>query len=169
MEVVGFIAAVGSIAKAGSAAVNFASKISKIAKEANGIGERIEKTSLHFRTVGQAILMAETSMKLRYPCTEDSPVICYMRDHHVLESLMDHSLTIRRDIAARRQDIKSIVSRFDLITSLKWTLMEQRITNLHWPMESLKTTLSMVLHIITLEITVAEQKEKPSRKQEKEM
>jgi len=169
MEVVGFVAAVGSIAKAGHAAGKFASTIRKVAKEAGDVGERIKKASWIFTSFEQSIRTAQVSIKYRFPDNNDSPVLQYIERFGVLGSLQSLSDGIRREIMDQRKEILTIPSRFDFVTSWKWTRMKPEIMELHPQMESMKTTFTLVIGVITLEHAVAKNKVKPSEEYEREM
>ncbi|KAM7189087.1 hypothetical protein V8F20_010295 [Naviculisporaceae sp. PSN 640] len=178
MEAVGLAVAVGSIAKAGCVAVKFASKIRKVAKEAGTVGQRMEQRSLIFQTFGKSIKMAQESMLDHCPKgmdSEDSPAIKYMKENDFLEILQSQSFMIMDDILAWQEQIWSVIPKRgprrwrEFKTSWNWVDMDQQIMSLHPQMESLKSTMTLTLNIIILEVTVAKNKIEPSAEQEKEI
>lgn len=169
MEVVGFIAAVGSIVKAGRAAGKLANTIHKVAKEAGTVGERIEKVSWIFSSFDQAIRTAQVSIQYRCPENTDSPVFKYIERFGVLASLESLSESIRREIMHQRKEILTLPSKLSFVTSWKWNKTEPRIMDLHPQMESMKTSFTLVIGVITLEYAVAKKGNRPNEEYEKEM
>ncbi|KAK3316887.1 hypothetical protein B0H66DRAFT_307146 [Apodospora peruviana] len=169
MEVVGFVAAVASIAKVAQTAANFAGTIYDVAKHAGTVGNRIKRQAWLFESFDTAIRSAELSLEYRCPRNLDSPVIQYMVRHAVLDGLKLHSERIRDDIRTRRVEIWSIVSKIDFVTSWKWNRIKPGILELQPQMESMKATFTMVLHVIMIEILVTKNKDEPSEEKEKEI
>ncbi|KAM7197548.1 hypothetical protein V8F33_005514 [Rhypophila sp. PSN 637] len=166
MEVVGFVAAVGSI---GNVAYKFGTKISRVAKEAGTVGQRIERTSLLFITFGTAIKMAEISLDHRCLNLVDSKVTLYMRENNLLRNMKRFSRIIQQDIQIQEREISAVTSLFSFITSWKWDKLEQRIFSLLPQMECLKTNMNMILDILTLEAIYQMNEARPSQKYEKEI
>lgn len=169
MEVVGFVAAVGSIAKAGQVAAKFVMTLHKVAKESGKVGERIERASWIFTTFEKSVGAAQMSIEFRCPRNTGSPVIQYIEENGCVRSLIDLSNNITEEMKGLSKRVKSLPSRFNLRTSWKWNKLKPDIMDLHPQMESMKTTFMLVLHIITLEHVLAKSHGRPSEEYEKEM
>ncbi|KAK4222630.1 hypothetical protein QBC38DRAFT_73840 [Podospora fimiseda] len=154
MEVVGFAAAVISIGKTVKMTYKMGELFIKIAKEANYVEQEMKECAMNFRSFATAAGAASKSLKRAFSDKDDSesPVIDYMEQKQLPIELEQQAELIYERIQDFGDSIKRIPSRLGkVVTGLKWHRFKPRITEVTPHMESLKTTLTLVINIVTLE------------------
>jgi len=151
MEVVGLIAAVTSIAKTAKTIAHFANQLHDAASNAPRIRDHILKSELSLRSSSNTIQMAQISLKHRFPNDPGSPVVRYMVNYNLMGDVEEESRSLWERIREVERGVSRVWSKFDFLTSWKWSRVKPSIDALTVPVESLKNSLNLIINVIALE------------------
>ncbi|KAK0707828.1 hypothetical protein B0H67DRAFT_686051 [Lasiosphaeris hirsuta] len=173
MEIVGLVAAAISINKTVRSTARLARRLYEIAREAPRVEKQLHRTAIQLSSFSTTASAAWASIERNCPKEPEpkSPVLRYIIANRLPAELDYESYHLRGQIRDLRDRISTLHSKFELVTSWRWNKMQPDIDMLFTPMESLKTSLTLILNIIILEtITVqkAQNNGRPSPEQERE-
>lgn len=172
MEAVGFVAAIISVGKTVKTVSRVYELLYRVAKESPGISVHINRSRIPLCTVDGTVRAAVSSLQRHCTDDPDLPTIHYIRKSGLPASLKEWLFQLRSDIRDLETEIEKLGSsiRWKVWMSFQWALMKPKIEALFALMESLKTTLGLILGVIHLEMTMASRGAgAPTEKLEKEM
>ncbi|KAK3349768.1 hypothetical protein B0T25DRAFT_570374 [Lasiosphaeria hispida] len=174
MEIVGLVAAALSINKTVRSTAHLAKRIYQIAREAPRVEKQLQRTAIQLHSFATTVSAAWASIERSCPKEPEpkSPVLKYIIANHLPAELEYESYHLRGHIRDLRDRISTLHSKFELLTSWRWNKMQPDIDMLFTPMESLKTSLNLILSVIILEIITVQKAQNnggPSPEQEREI
>jgi len=169
MEVVGLAAAVISIAKTAKTIAHFADQLYDAAKNAPRIRDHISKSALSLRSFSTTTQTAQLALKHRFPNDPDSPVVRYMVNYNLMGDLQQESRSLRERIRKVEGGVSRVWSKFDMLTSWRWSRVKPSIDELTVPMESLKNSLTLIVNVIVLECLSSDGTTRSAEELEREM
>jgi hypothetical protein len=146
--------AIGSVAKTCS---RFYTHLYRVAAEAGSAGDEMRTFGLHFKTLGDSISTAQYSLQRLLPPQSDSPVMIYLQQHRVLESLCEQSSFTRERMRIHRDKLPNIPSRFEIVTSWRWVRLKEKISELYPSVEAINTVLMVLMLIMQLDQALSQE------------
>ena len=95
--------------------------------------------------------LACTSLDRQFKNTSRSPVICYIDDFKVMDDLVRQSKNVKRHMKRATPKMKRLPSNIDFFTEVKWALGKSKILALGPQIESVKTSLILIMTIVKME------------------
>lgn len=155
-EVVGLIAGITAIVGIAGAATKLSSSLYRVAQSCRVAGEDIERFAGEIDLFASTIMMAHYSLRERCQnhsnSSVHSPALEYMRENAVLGQLTTQSERVVTHIRQVRPRIKSLESRIDFVTRIKWLLRKSEIQAIRPEMENVKTCIHLVIDVVHLEL-----------------
>jgi hypothetical protein len=151
-EVVGLAASLVAIAGAAHTALKLAKSIRRLSRDLGAARKDIRNFSREIEAFSSIIGAAQYSLKThsREP-QPPSKVLVFIQERKLLDQLVDQSDRVIDHIEEIRPHIKSLKSSISFITRLKWIRRRKDMMALGPKMESVKTSLSLVITLVTLE------------------
>lgn len=165
-EVVGLAASIIAIIGIAETATKVARSLLRIARKAGTARDDIQTLASSIMAFSAVIQVAHDSLKAHHQKDPKSPVLKYIAEHKVLRDLKFQSDIVEEHIENIEPQLRTICSRIDLLTRFRWWKQESEVKALGPEMESVKTNLLVLMHVIVLE--VLRQKE-PSEETNREM
>lgn len=170
MEVAGFALTVVAFVKTTRSVSHLVKRIHRVAKDAPAIKEQLLQTAIPLKSFVTAVRAAHASLEHKCPDDSDSEVIQYIIRQGLPKDLEQQSFYLEHSIVQVKDRLSTLNSSWgDFITSYRWTKMRPEVEALFAPMESMKTTLSLILNVIILEMKTGECSGKPTAELEAEM
>jgi hypothetical protein len=150
--VIGLISGIGSIA---SAAIKLSRMLRRIAKDIGSVEEEVVDFAKNVAIFSSVIWVANES--LQHHCSQGGPTatISRIRNERIMEQLCDQSIAVNRRIGRVGHQLKGLKSRFDFISRLKWRSWKPEVRELSLKMESVKSSLNLLVCAIALEYASA--------------
>ncbi len=155
-EVAGLIASVATLLSVASTAISVSRSLFKLASEAGPIEAEIYQFALQIRSFAVISNLAHESLDSNCARESKSQVLDYMNTHRVLDQLSEESKQVKERIRRVRPQIRSLLSKLGIITRIKWVIRKSDILGLGPDMESIKTSLLLVINIVKLELAVGQ-------------
>ncbi|KAK5662259.1 hypothetical protein OQA88_8164 [Cercophora sp. LCS_1] len=170
MEVAGFAAAVVAFAKTTRSTSHLVKRIYYIAKNAPLIEEQLLQTAIPLKSFIASVKAVHTSLEHHCPDDSESKVIQYIIQQGLPKDLRKQSAHVEQSVSQLKHRISRLNSRWgDLVTSFKWTRLRPELEAMFAPMESLKTTLTLILQVVILEVKTGQYTGTPSEEMKAEM
>jgi len=150
MEVVGLTAAAISIAKTAQMVARLVKLLYRVAKNSSSVGNQMQYFAINFRNTVDVVKVAMEALERTCQDNIDSPVIRHIVEMNQLHSLQRESWFLQILVKDLRHEIPNIESRWDVITSFRWTRMKPEMEALFAPMTSLKTNLNLMINVVLL-------------------
>jgi hypothetical protein len=162
----GFSASLIAIAGAAGTAVKTSIWLYQLARAVEAANEDIEKFALDIRTFASIVQMAHDLLK-RYHTTEpDSHILNYVMELKILDSLAEQSKLTKKRINGAWRQTESVQSSIKMITRIKWIFRTGEVKALYPDMESLKSSLLLMMTFVNFEVA---QKRGDSKETHQEM
>ena len=142
LAVTGGLAAVIQLATSGR---RFAKILYRFAVDAGAAAAEVERFANQVRTFSDTVEVAEQTLS-RY-CRDNpaSPLVVFMDRRKVLANIDSEATTVRTHLRAVRDQVIGMKSRSILWASIKWSWKKSSILELSPEMESVKTSLSLLM------------------------
>jgi hypothetical protein len=152
MEVIGLAASIIAIGQAAQIALQMSKSMRHISHSLGAAEHDIRGFARDIETFSSVIGAAHFSLHCHYlPEKTPSPVFRYMEHSNVLDLLVEQSDEVIDHIYELKPRIKSLASSISLKTKLKWLFRRTEVEALGPKMESVKTSLNLIITIVTLE------------------
>lgn len=142
LAIAGGMAAVVQLAGTGR---RFFKTLHRFAMNAGSAGAEVERFANQVRTFSDAVELAEQTLSTYCREHPKSPLVAYIWRRKILANIDSEARAVRlhlRDIQAR---VVNMESRSVLWASLKWTINKSSILELSPEMESVKTSLGLLM------------------------
>ncbi|CZR61695.1 uncharacterized protein PAC_11592 [Phialocephala subalpina] len=150
-EVIALTASILAIAGAATTALRVSSSLHKVARSLEAAGDDIEDFSINIRAFASIIQLGIGSLN-RCTAKRSSPeVMKYLEDHEVLDQLAEQSKRTSQKIKLAWKRTKTVRSNLTMLTRIKWYFAKPKVQALQPEMETLKTSLLVVMQSIRLE------------------
>lgn len=150
-EIIGLFASITAIVGAAGAAAKLAKSLHHTARRAGSAREEIQLHALNTVAFSSAVLAAHDMLRTHFQKQSHSSVISYVQKHQVLENVENHSALVTKLTGRVRAQVRKVRSRYKLLTGLKWYFYKPDVDSLNLAMEAVKSSLSILLHLVTLE------------------
>ena len=151
-EVVGLVASITAIVGIAGAAAKLSKTLYGVAKDAGSAQDDIETWAIKFASFSSVIQTAHFSLDLHFKTRAQSRACEFIKENHVIEDIVNHSKHIKVQVDKIRPYVREISSSLTFITKIKWLLRKAEVELLGPRMESVKTDLTTLLQVISLEI-----------------
>jgi hypothetical protein len=151
-EIVGLASGIIAIAGAAKTALNMAKSMRRLSRDLGAAKEDIRKFSKDIEAFSSIIGAAHFSLEThsKGPLLQ-SKVLVFIHKRKLLDQLVDQSDRVIDHIEEIRPRIKALKSRISFVTRLKWILRRTDIVALGPKMESVKTSLNLVMTLVAFE------------------
>ncbi|AEO63036.1 uncharacterized protein THITE_2084540 [Thermothielavioides terrestris NRRL 8126] len=148
LAVAGGIAAIFELAKAGW---RFADTLSQFARHAGAAGFEVERFANQVEAFSDAVELAQLILSRHLHRNQESSVVTYIRRQNILDIIGTEANIVQRRLRATQDQVMGLESRSVVLASIKWLLRRSSIMQLSPEMESVKSTLSLLVDIAQLE------------------
>ena len=143
----------GAMVQAANMAYKFSKELYKFSRDTGAARREIESFANTAWTFADVVMTAKISLREHWRNHGDSKALAHIAHHNVLNGVRVESDDVRRLVAAAARRIRSrIKSRYPFITFVRWTFQKDSIIELFPAMERIKTSLQLILSILTYEI-----------------
>ena len=151
-EIVGLASGIIAIAGAADTAFKMAKSIRRLSRDLGAARKNIRNFSREIEAFSSIIGAAHYSLEThsRKPQSQ-SKVLVFIQERKLLDQLVDQSNHVINHIEEIWPRIKSLKSSVSFITRLKWILRRTDMIALGPKMESVKTSLNLVITLVTFE------------------
>jgi hypothetical protein len=150
-EVVGLVASVAGIAAAAAAALKASAALLEVARTLGAAGHEIEDFAINIRSFASVLQLGIGSVRRCTKKGSSAKVIKYLEELEVLDQLAFQSKRTNRKIKRAWKHTKSVRSNLTFVTRIKWYFAKPEVQALHPEMETLKTSLLVVMQSVRLE------------------
>lgn len=151
-ELAGLIASIGAIAGMAGTAAQFSRSLYDAAKRIRSAQIDIEEFGEKIDTFASVLRLAYHSIRRNCHNNPQSDLLIYINNHDVLSQLVRGSRRVRRRIREVQPRVETLPSSIALWARMKWVYRRPEIKALHPEMESVKTNLLLLMHVVQLEI-----------------
>jgi hypothetical protein len=152
MEVIGLAASIIAIGQAAQIALRMSRSMRHLSRKLGAVQDDIRGFARDIETFSSVISAAHFSLHCNYlPEKTPSAVFRHMEHSNVLGLLVEQSNGVINHIGELKPRIKSLTSSISLKTKLKWLFRRTEVEALGPKMESVKTSLNLIMTIVTLE------------------
>jgi len=166
MDPLSFSVSLISIAGLASAALKTSMALYGFARELEAASEDIEQFALDIRTFASITQMGHSTLSLYYTKEPTSSVLDYIKELEILDLLAKQSRRTRKKIKNAWRQTESVQSSLKFVTRVKWIFRKKEIKVLYPDMESLKSSLLLVMAYVNWEVA---QKKGDSEETRREM
>lgn len=123
----------------------------RLAADAGAASDEVNRFATQVETFSNTIKVAQFG--LRQYCTEHTnyPVVIYISELRVLDGVNSEAKHVQQHLQAIARQVKALRSRSVLWTRFKWLWNKSSILDLHPGLESVKTSLNLLLATTQLE------------------
>ena len=151
-EIVGLASGIIAIACAADNALQMAKSIRRLSRDLGAAKKDIRNFSREIEAFSSIIGAAHYSLETHSrKLQSQSKVLIFIQERKVLDKLVHQSGRVIDHIDEIRPGIESLKSRISFVTRLKWIFRRTDVIALGPKMESVKTSLNLVINIVTLE------------------
>jgi hypothetical protein len=172
MEAIGLAASIVAIGQAAEIALNMSRSMRRLARRIRAAQDDIRRFAKDIEIFSSVIGAAHFSLYSHCDTEKTlSPVLQYIEHSKVLDQLVEQSDGVIDHIGELKPRIRTLESRIPLKTKFKWVFRRAEVEALGPKMESVKTSLNLIITIVTLEIVAQKDssKEVPSKEVRREM
>lgn len=166
MEVIGLAASIVAIGQAAEMALNMSRSMRTLARRLRAAQSEIQRFAKDIEIFSSVIGAAYFSLYSHCGTEKTpSPVLRYIDRSKVLDQLVEQSDGVIDHIGELKPRIQSLESKLSFKTKLKWLFCRSDVEALGPKMESVKTSLHLIIDIITLEMVAQRDSSKPQSKE----
>lgn len=111
----------------------------------------MEQFRIQVLTFSDTVGVAQASLRRYLKDCEGSPIIPYLLEKRVLEAIEQESCLVRGRLQDAKKKVVSMRSRSLLWTGILWSIKKSSILALHPYMESVKTSLGLLIITVQFE------------------
>jgi hypothetical protein len=150
-EVIALASSILAITGAATTALRVSASLLKIARSLATAGDEIEDFAINIRAFAAIIQLGIGSVNRCTAKRSSSEVMRYLEDHEVLDQLAVQSNRTSQKIKSAWKRTKTVRSSLTVLTRIKWYLAKPEVQALQPEMETLKTSILVVMQSIRLE------------------
>lgn len=152
MDPLSIAASVVALCSAGDAAYKIATSLYRSGKRVKGAGDDIENFAKDVDMYGVAIGTAYRALEpICISAPRPSRVIDYLSENEGLISLAEQSRRVTKNIKKYNPNIRALRGKSKLIARVKWAFQKKEIDALILKMESVKSSLQIIINSVVLE------------------
>jgi hypothetical protein len=151
MDPLSLTASLVAIGGAAAAAFQIATSLRDVAQAVKEAAEDIENFSIDVRSFALVAQLGHDSLERHQKRSPMSLVLQYIKSHNVIEELAKQSQRTKGRLEKAWKPTDKLESRVEMINKLRWVMKKKVIQSLKPEMESLKTSLQVVMSSIMME------------------
>jgi hypothetical protein len=165
-EVIGLVASITAIVGAAGAAARLSRTLYRISRAAGSTKRDIEMHAANTASFSSAIQATRELLQIHFPKHPQASGMSIVEESKVLENVEVQSDLVTSHIEEVQIQVRSIRSSYGWYTGLKWYFLKSDVQSVSLEMETLKSSLSLLLQLVKLE---TELQKEPSRETRHEM
>jgi hypothetical protein len=169
-EAIALAGTIFTIVQIAGAATKLSRSLYATARKAGSAKEDIQNFAMDINAFASIMRIAHDSIRGHCRNESNSAVLRYIREHDILEQLVEQATRIRKHIEAVRPQIQDLRGRLAVVNRFKWILFNRPdVKALHPEMECVKTNLLVVMQLMALELAQQRQQHQQSAETRREM
>lgn len=144
-EILALPASIAAVMQLADYGWRFAKVLHQFARNTHMAIEELNHFAIQVQSFSDSVGAAQASLHRHFTKYADSPFMAYLLRNRVLENISQDSDFIRRCLRDAKKDVLSMNSKYLLWMSIRWSFKKASILTLQPQMESLKTTLGLLL------------------------
>lgn len=152
-EVIALSASLAGVLQLVGYGYKFARTLTKFSQQVGSGSDEIDRFTAQVQFFSQTVGLAQVSLSRHVADYEESPVITYIRAHHVLDDLSTESKVVEQRLRVARHWILSMRHQHKIVVVLKWIWRKRSIMQLCPLMESIKTSMALIMSTAHFEVT----------------
>ena len=160
-EAIAVIGIISSIAAIAEIATKYSRILYRVSRDAGSAQREIKIHASN--TVFLSIAIKETRDLLRIHFSDHTTGGNHAKTHGALKHLESNSEFVTSHIEEVQVRVRSIRSRYEWYTRLKWYLLKPEVRSVSIEMENVKSSLSLLLQIVTLQVALLKESSTESK------
>ena len=119
--------------------------------------EDVEEFAVNVSSFALIVQMAYDGIQHHCKNHSQSPALHYVQEFDALRDIESQCNRISEHIHAIKPLMRSVQSKIDLLTRLKWVLRKSEVEALHPKMECVKSSLLLLIFVVLLEVKAGQQ------------
>jgi hypothetical protein len=158
-EVLAITGGLAAALQLSSCAKKFATALYRFADDAGTAGLEVERFANQVRSFSETVTVAHGT--LSHFCSENprSPVVVYISSNDVLKNIGTEAMAVQAHLRQIQHQVVGLRSSVTLWASVKWSFKKSSILELSPEMESVKTSLILVITTAHFEVAMARYKD----------
>jgi hypothetical protein len=152
LAVTGGLAAVVQLAASGRRLVK---TLYRFAVDAGAAAAEVERFANQVRTFSGTVEVAQQTVSFYCRENPESPVVAFIKSSQVLADIDSEASTVQAHLWAIRDQVIDMKSRWVVWASIKWSVKKSSILELSPQMESVKTSLCLLMASTNLEALIS--------------
>lgn len=152
-EIIAITASVAGIMQLAQYGLKVADTLQRFSGQLGSTSQDVKRFAAQVRSFSQIIGLAEVSLLDHCASYSESHVLDYIIKHKILDGLSGESEIVRDRLSDVRHRVSSMNSKVRLLSIFKWMLYRESILELAGEMESVKSSVGLVLAIVQLEVS----------------
>ncbi|KAI9649483.1 hypothetical protein NHQ30_002059 [Ciborinia camelliae] len=133
-----------------TAATQVTRLIGRVSRDLNSAGKDISRLGTNITTFSLVMMGAHETLKKHYQNDHDAKVLGEILGIKLLKGLVDEFMIVMKGIERLKPRLRTIRRKSDLLARLKWLFMKTEVHALRDMMDVAKTTISIMLHMVTI-------------------
>lgn len=151
-EILGLIGSGVAILQVAEAATKLSKSLFHLARRIKSASEEIKDFAMQTQLFAGVIGAAHASLQQHNRSQgSESPVLRYIDNAGVLGKLVAASDRVTEHTKSLMPRLRALRSRLDLLTRIKWVMQREAVEAMGPKMESVKTSLILIITVISLE------------------
>lgn len=154
VEALAVIGGLGAALQLSTAALDFSKFLYHLATNAGAAAAEIERFAHQVRSFSQAVNVAQMALAKYFRDNPQSPVVIHISSRHILADIDSEAETVQNHLLDVQAKAERLKSRSVLLAIIKWSLNKSLILKLAPEMESVKTSLNLLMVTTLFEHTL---------------
>ena len=150
-EVLAIPAALAAVLQLAEYGRHFSKVLYRFSRNASTAKEDVKRFASQVQTFSDTIDLAQVSLDRHFAAYAESPIIAYISRRPVLHNIAQQALQIFDRFQNSRDLVRTIDSGFGFWASIKWSLRKTTVLELFPEMETVKSSLLMLMSTAHLE------------------
>jgi hypothetical protein len=150
-EILGLAASIVAIAGVADHALRLAKSMKRLARDLGAARKDIRLFARDIDAFSSLIGAAHYTLQTHAKPESSSKVLVFIHERKLLGQLVEQSDRVIDHIEELRPDIKSLKSSISFITRIRWIMRREDVNALRPKMESVKTSLNLVISMVMYE------------------
>jgi hypothetical protein len=150
-EILGIAAGISAICGVGDSTFKMARSMRHLSRDLGAARKDIRNFSRDIDAFSSIIGAAHYTLETHSKPDSPSKVLVFIHERQILDQLVDQSYRVIDHISELRPSIKSLKSRISWVTRVKWIMRKTDVEALGPKMESVKTSLNLVITMVSYE------------------
>lgn len=152
---------IGSILAVATVTTQLSRSLYGISRSIGSVRDEVNRLAMEtadFSSLMRLIHMALSNHCSRIIKQDESSVLRAITEREVFSQLVDHCEDINTDIEQIKPHLRSLESRFSILSRIKWLMQKSDVQTLGWTMEKMKSSLNLLVALVAFEAAQQERK-----------